>query len=55
MKAIEIFKFLTEKIHTTVIAIVDDEGLPVTSAIDIMDYDEGGLYFLTAKGKALFY
>lgn len=26
-------------------------GLPVTCAIDIMDSDEKGLYFLTAKGK----
>jgi NAD-dependent dihydropyrimidine dehydrogenase PreA subunit len=30
---------------------VDDEGLPVTAAIDMMDSDENGLYFLTAKGK----
>ena len=26
-------------------------GEPVTCAIDIMDYDTDGLYFLTAKGK----
>ena len=45
-------KYLVEEIHTTVVATVDDTGLPVTAAIDMMNYDEDGLYFLTAKGKA---
>ncbi|MBR3244845.1 MAG: hypothetical protein IKF90_19505, partial [Parasporobacterium sp.] len=36
--------------HTTIVATVDDEGLPVTAAIDMMDCDENSLYFLTAKG-----
>ena len=31
-----------------------DEGLPVTAAIDMMDSDEGSLYFLTAKGKGFY-
>lgn len=44
-------KFLTEEIHSTVMATVDENSLPVTCAIDIMDYDENGLYFLTARGK----
>lgn len=30
-------------------------GLPVTCAIDIMDWDENGLYFLTAKGKNFYH
>ncbi len=47
-------KYLVEEIHTTVMATVDNNGLPVTCAIDIMDYDESGLYFLTAKGKNLY-
>lgn len=47
-------KYLVEEIHTTVMATVDNNGLPVTCAIDIMDYDENGLYFLTAKGKNLY-
>ena len=42
------FKYLVEQIHTTVVATVDDEGLPVTAAIDMMDYDGDSLYFLTA-------
>ena len=45
------FKYLVEQIHTTVVATVDDEGLPVTAAIDMMDYDGNSLYFLTAKGN----
>lgn len=44
-------KYLTEEIHSVVMATVDENGLPVTCAIDIMDYDENGLYFLTARGK----
>ena len=44
-------KYLTKEIHSTVMATVDENALPVTCAIDIMDYDENGLYFLTAKGK----
>ena len=35
-------------------ATVDDAGFPVTAAIDMMDWDEGGLYFLTAKGKGFY-
>lgn len=48
------FRFLVEEIHTTIVATVDDDGLPVTAAIDMMDYDEEGLYFLTAKGKSFY-
>lgn len=51
MKTIDYFAYLVENIHTTIMATVDDAGHPVTSAIDMMDYDESGLYFLTAKGK----
>jgi uncharacterized pyridoxamine 5'-phosphate oxidase family protein/NAD-dependent dihydropyrimidine dehydrogenase PreA subunit len=48
------FRYLVEEIHTTVVATVDDDGLPVTAAIDMMDCDENGLYFLTAKGKGFY-
>lgn len=54
MTALEIMKFLQEEIHTTVVATVDNEGLPVTCTIDMMDYDENGLYFLTARGKKFY-
>ena len=46
--------YLQQEIHTVVAAVADDEGLPVTCAIDIMDADEEGLYFLTAKGKGFY-
>ena len=48
------FRYLVEEIHTTIVATVDDEGFPVTAAIDMMDCDENGLYFLTAKGKSFY-
>lgn len=54
MKSTEILNFLEKEIHTVVMATVDDKGLPVTCAIDIMDHDEKGLYFLTAKGKGFY-
>lgn len=44
-------KYIVEEIHSTVFATVDSQGRPVTCAIDMMDYDEDHLYFLTAKGK----
>ena len=47
-------KYLVQEIHSTIVATVDENGLPVTCAIDIMDYDENGLYFLTAKGKGFY-
>lgn len=46
--------FLVQEIHTSVVATVDDEGLPVTAAIDMMDCDETSLYFLTARGKSFY-
>lgn len=46
--------FIVEEIHTVVAATTDDMGLPVTCAIDMMDADEKGLYFLTAKGKGFY-
>lgn len=51
MSASQYLKYIVDEIHTTVAATVDDNGLPVTSAMDMMDCDETGLYFLTAKGK----
>jgi len=46
--------YIVNEIHTTIVATVDDEGLPVTAAIDMMDADENGLYFLTARGKSFY-
>ncbi len=54
MTATEVLKYLQQEIHTTVAATTDSDGLPVTCAIDMMDADENGLYFLTAKGKGFY-
>lgn len=47
-------RYLAETIHRTVMATVDEQGHPSTAAIDMMDADESGLYFLTARGKGLY-
>ena len=52
--ALACFRRIVDDIHTTVVATVDDDGLPVTSVIDMMDYDEEGLYFLTNAGKPFY-
>lgn len=54
MTAAEFLNYLQNEIHTTIVATVNDEGLPITCAIDMMDADENGLYFLTAKGKGFY-
>ena len=54
MQAIDYLNYIVDEIHSTVFATVDQEGRPVTCAIDMMDCDENGLYFLTAKGKSLY-
>ena len=48
------FRYIVKEIHTTIVATTDDDGLPVTAAIDMMDSDENSLYFLTAKGKSFY-
>ena len=54
MEAKDYLAYIVNDIHTTIVATVDDEGLPITAAIDMMDSDENGLYFLTAKGKGFY-
>ena len=49
MQAKDYLRYIVEEIHSTVFATVDSEGRPVTCAIDLMDYDESGLYFLIAR------
>lgn len=46
--------YIVNEIHRTIVATVDDEGLPVTAAIDMMDTDGDSLFFLTAKGKSFY-
>ncbi|MDO4619432.1 MAG: 4Fe-4S binding protein [Lachnospiraceae bacterium] len=47
-------KILVEDIHSTTIATIDENGRPLTRVIDMMLWDEKGVYFLTAKGKAFY-
>ena len=50
----DFLKILVEEIHSTTIATIDENGRPVTRVIDMMLWDEQGVYFLTAKGKAFY-
>ena len=54
METKDYLNYIVHEIHSTIVATVDDEGLPVTAAIDMMDCDDDSLYFLTAKGKGLY-
>lgn len=54
MTKMNYLRFLEQQIHTVVAATTDEHNLPVTCAIDIMDSDENGLYFLTARGKGFY-
>ena len=48
----DILHILQADIHSVVFATLDEQGLPQTCVIDLMLSDEGGLYFLTARGTA---
>ena len=54
MTAKDYLEYIVEQIHSTVVATVDEDGLPVTCVIDMMYDDENGLYFLTARGKSFY-
>lgn len=54
MRTHDILKILQEDIHTTIIATVDDQGMPYTCAIDMMLLENEFLYFLTARGKSFY-
>ncbi len=47
-------KILVEDIHSTTVATIGADGHPQTRVIDMMLWDENGVYFLTAKGKAFY-
>ena len=50
----DILHILQADIHSVVFATLDEQGLPQTCVIDLMLWDEGGLYFLTARGKSFY-
>ena len=47
-------RLLVEDIHSTTVATLGTDGHPQTRIIDMMLWDEKGVYFLTAKGKAFY-
>lgn len=47
-------RFIVEDVYSVVLATTDAQGAPRTCVIDMMLYDQDGLYFLTAKGKSLY-
>lgn len=47
-------KLLVDDIHSTTVATIGADGHPQTRVIDMMLWDEQGVYFLTAKGKAFY-
>ena len=40
METKDYLNYVVHEIHRTIVATVDDEGLPVTAAIDMMDCDD---------------
>lgn len=54
MEKNDYLKLLVENIHSTTVATIGADGHPQTRVIDIMLWDEKGVYFLTAKGKAFY-
>lgn len=54
MIKMDYLKLLVEEIHSTTVATIGTDGYPQTRIIDMMYYDEEGVYFLTAKGKAFY-
>lgn len=54
MQRNDYLRLLVEDIHSTTIATIGADGHPQTRVIDMMLWDEDGVYFLTAKGKAFY-
>ena len=47
-------KMLVEELHSSTVATIGHDGHPQTRIIDMMYYDESGVYFLTATGKEFY-
>ena len=54
MTKMDYLNILVNEIHSTTGATIGSEGHPQARIIDMMYYDEEGVYFLTAKGKAFY-
>ena len=49
----EYLKMLVEEFHSTTVATLGEDGHPQTRVIDMMHYEEDGVFFLTARGKSI--
>lgn len=47
----EYVKMLVEEMHSSAVATIGNDGHPQIRIIDMMYYDDNGVYFLTAQGK----
>lgn len=54
MTKTDYLRILVEDIHSATVATIGGDGHPQTRIIDMMYYDEAGVYFLTAKGKEFY-
>lgn len=54
MNGMKYIKILVDEIHSTTVATIGADGHPQTRVIDMMLYDNNGVYFLTAKGKTFY-
>ena len=54
MQKNDYLKMLVEDFHSTTVATIGADGHPQTRVIDMMLWDENGVYFLTARGKAFY-
>lgn len=54
MAKTDYLKLLVDEIHSATVATMGTDGHPQTRIIDMMYYDEEGVAFLTAKGKAFY-
>ena len=54
MHTSDYLRILIEEIHSAVIATIGPDGHPQTRTIDMMLWDDQGVYFLTAKGKEFY-
>ena len=54
METKDYLNVITEEIHSTVVATIDQDGHPVTRVIDMMLSDNHSIYFLTATGKEFY-
>lgn len=54
MQGEKYIKMLVEQFHSATVATIGPDGHPQTRVIDMMLWDEEGVYFLTAQGKEFF-